>query len=153
MTKLLLNLQQKDNYPIETQVKDTKKKLIEGKMQKSVNMLRYLTSLGIKEMQDKTVSLHVHLGQRNHRSGLVELRYLCQESSFKGSLGFLVYLLPASPWSSSLSQGSCQVILFKGDGLGETGLPVEGTGALPIPLHHSIQVPPKLCLSKLEAQV
>ena len=33
MTKLLLNLQQKDNYPIETQVKGTKKKFIEGKMQ------------------------------------------------------------------------------------------------------------------------
>ena len=41
--KLGPNLQQKDNYPIETWIKDIKKKFTEGKMQ--TNTLRYLTSL------------------------------------------------------------------------------------------------------------
>ena len=104
MVKLGPNLEQKDNYPTETWIKDIKKKFIEGKMQ--TYMLRYLTSLG-KKMQDKIFFLYVYLDLSNRGSSMIKLRYLGFPSGSDGKL-------PAMQETQVQSQG--QDVTWKREG-------------------------------------
>lgn len=105
----------------------------------SINLLRYLTSLGIKKIQVKiTVSLQVHLGL--NRPSWWNFGFFVKKALFK-ALWTSWSICFHSPWSSSLSTRSSEVLFQRRWASGSQSLVLD-VGAFPIPLHHRIQVPP-----------